>query len=123
MSSLLSLFLTTSSSLTCIHFRLPDGLYLDENDLTGSIPFAITLLTNLGEYRCARFVWCFSLASYVAPGSRSTTDFFLLFSVVRLDLHGNRFSGGFNCPDRVERCYISCDDWPSEEKNSTCRSL
>ena len=96
-------------------------LGLTNNSLTGTIPSEINSLTNLSEFvgHCLPPIFFLSLCPHEYAFS-----WILLCIAGLLELYNNTFTGNYTCPDLIEDCWISCDNYIERQYyTSTCRSL
>jgi hypothetical protein len=108
-------FIVLSCLLVIFHSTVT--LDLSINSLTGTIPSQLALMSNLSE---SSVVWLLVVMIMLSCVFHCTLMLAChIHSTVWLDLSGNNFTGEFTCPDFIDLCAISCDDFI----NNTCRSL
>jgi hypothetical protein len=110
-------------ALSCllVIFHSTEELSLRDNNLVGTIPSQLGLLTKLSKSSVVWFLVVMIVLSCV---------FFIVLSCLLvifhstawLGLYNNNFTGEFTCPAFIGDCWISCDDL-TDTYTQACHSL
>lgn len=86
-----------------------DGLYLEDNMMTGTIPSKMSFLDDLGTF----------LSTFSDHSLSHNVGILNLSCTETLYLYGNTWTGEFTCPDFIDECLVSCNGY----LHGDCRSL